>query len=238
MADENRNDNDEPMFEDKRRVDPETGEVRGKAGAGDSSADAVAEPGDSAGEATSAVTDEELEQLIADARAAEAAGEAPDAGPADEAPVADDAAEEQSADAARADATLADLQRVTAEYANYRRRTDQEKIAAKDANTADVLRSLLPVLDDLDRAEQHGDLPEDGALTVIANKLRETLERLGLVAYGEKGDAFDPNVHEAIAQLPNPEVESETVGDVVERGYRVGERVVRVAKVAVFVPAS
>ncbi|MGO2113032.1 MAG: nucleotide exchange factor GrpE, partial [Pseudoclavibacter sp.] len=82
------------------------------------------------------------------------------------------------------------------------------------------------------------DLPDEGAVAVIASKLRASVEKLGLVAYGEKGEPFDPTVHEAIAQLPNPEVDGETVADVVQRGYRVGERIVRVAKVAVFVAGS
>lgn len=215
-------DGEEPIFRDKRRIDPETGEVRAEA----ADAGAADAPGSDSADADvdgATVSDEELEQLIADARAAD--------GDVDE-PV------ERSEDAIRADATLEDLQRVTAEYANYRRRTEQEKIAAHEASTAEVLRSLLPVLDDFDRAEEHGDLPEDGALTVIVTKLRGSLDKLGLAAYGEKGESFDPQVHEAIAQLPNPEVTGETVADVIQRGYRVGERVVRVAKVAVFVPAS
>jgi molecular chaperone GrpE len=133
---------------------------------------------------------------------------------------------------------LHDLQRVQAEYANYRRRTDREKTEAYDATKAEVLRSLLPVLDDLDRAQKHGDLIEDTPVAVIANKLRTAVERLGLTAYGEAGEAFDPQRYEAIAQLPNPEVTSDTIADVVERGYTIGERVVRVAKAAVFVPAS
>ncbi|KAB1650457.1 nucleotide exchange factor GrpE [Pseudoclavibacter endophyticus] len=205
----------------------------------DTGADAAAAAESAAGsedaaDADSQVIDDELERLIADARAVEEAGTAsavddesrgePDTG--------------QSADAARADATLADLQRVTAEYANYRRRTEQEKIAAREATTGEVLRALLPVLDDLDRAEQHGDLPEEGAVAVIASKLRASVEKLGLVAYGDKGERFDPTVHEAIAQLPSPEAEADTIADVVERGYRVGDRIVRVAKVAVFVAAS
>ena len=75
-------------------------------------------------------------------------------------------------------------------------------------------------------------------MAVIANKLRTAVERLGLTAYGEAGEAFDPQRYEAIAQLPNPSVTTDTVADVVERGYTVGDRVVRVAKAAVFVPAS
>lgn len=234
MSTQNPNEHDEPNVTDKRRIDPVTGKVRGAAhGAGaDASAPASAGKAGSGGAGASDVhvTDEELERLIADATAAEAAATG------ESTPGASDPA--VSAAEAEAAAHLADLQRVTAEYANYRRRTEQERVAARDANTADVLRSLLPVLDDLDRAEQHGDLPADGAMTVVANKLRGALEKLGLTAYGEKGEPFDPTKHEAIAQLPNPAVDTETIADVVERGYLVGERIVRVPKVAVFVPAS
>lgn len=230
MSTQDPNERDEPNVTDKRRIDPVTGKVRGAAG--DAGADSPAPA--AAGDGSEAhVTDEELEQLIADATAEEAAASGGAAS-------RDDDATQPAATAAEAEAAahLADLQRVTAEYANYRRRTEQERVAARDANTADVLRSLLPVLDDLDRAEQHGDLPEDGAMRVVANKLRGTLEKLGLAAYGEKGEAFDPTQHEAIAQLPGAEGDADTIADVVERGYRIGERIVRVAKVAVFAPAS
>lgn len=256
MSPQSPNEHEEPIVSDKRRIDPVTGKVRGSASAGAASS-APAGPAAGADSAaadvdTSSTAEANVDEM--DAAGAPSATDAPagarasastaaDAAPAD---AIDDELEqllagaqaEQSADAKRAEEHLRDLQRISAEYANYRRRTEQEKLAARDANTAEVLRSLLPVLDDLDRAQQHGDLPEDGAMTVIANKLRGTLAKLGLEVYGEVGDAFDPTVHEAIAQLPNPEVSGETVADVVERGYRVGERIVRVAKVAVFTPAS
>ena len=133
---------------------------------------------------------------------------------------------------------LADLQRVSAEYANYRKRTEANREVERERVIGDTVKSLLPVLDDIDRADKHGDLVEGSALAGIAGKLRGVVERLGLVAYGAAGDLFDPNQHEAILQQPSPDVTVETVLDVVETGYLLGSTQVRVAKVVVAVPAS
>lgn len=131
---------------------------------------------------------------------------------------------------------LADLQRVTAEYANYRKRTEANRDLDRERAVADTVRLLLPVLDDLDRAEKHGDLVEGAPLTAIAAKMRGMSERLGLSAYGVAGEAFDPNIHEAIVQQPSADVTAETLLDVVERGYMLGSTQVRAAKVVVAVP--
>lgn len=133
---------------------------------------------------------------------------------------------------------LADLQRVTAEYANYRKRTEANREIERERIIGDTVKILLPVLDDIDRAEKHGDLAEGSALAAIAGKLRGATERLGLVAYGAAGDLFDPNLHEAILQQPSPDVTAETVLDVVETGYMIGTTQVRAAKVVVAVPAN
>lgn len=132
---------------------------------------------------------------------------------------------------------LADLKRVTAEYANYRRRTEANRQIERDRAVGDVVKLLLPVLDDLDRAEKHGDLGE-GTFATIASKLRASAERIGLVAYGLVGDPFDPADHEAIFQKQNPAVTTAIVADVVERGYRIGDVTLRVAKVVVDTPAD
>ncbi|MBC7442957.1 MAG: nucleotide exchange factor GrpE [Ramlibacter sp.] len=133
---------------------------------------------------------------------------------------------------------LADLKRVTAEYANYRRRTEANRELERERVTVDVVKGLIPVLDDLDRAEKHGDLGEDSAFSTIAAKLRASVERLGVKPFGVIGEPFDPTIHEAIFQLPTAGVETETVGDVVETGYFLGSSLLRVAKVVVQVPSD
>jgi molecular chaperone GrpE len=132
---------------------------------------------------------------------------------------------------------LGDLKRVQAEFANYRKRVERDREANRELNIAEVVKSLLPVLDDLALAEAHGDLA-DGPMAVIAQKLRAGLDRFGLTVVGEKGDVFDPHLHEALVQLPNPEVTVNTVADVIAPGYKLGERLLRPAKVAVSVPAE
>jgi molecular chaperone GrpE len=133
---------------------------------------------------------------------------------------------------------LADLKRVTAEYANYRRRTEQGREVERERVLGEVVKVLLPVLDDIDRAEKHGDLEGDAPFATIAAKLRGGVERLGLVPFGAVGDPFDPNLHEAIHQLPTASVESDTVGDVVETGYQLGSTLLRAARVVVQVPSD
>ncbi len=125
----------------------------------------------------------------------------------------------------------ADLQRVSAEYANYRRRVERDREATVAGAKAQVASDLLTVLDDVDRAENHGDLT--GPFKVVGDRLRESLQRAGLVSFGAEGDPFDPTQHEAVAQDTSPEVSVPTVTTVMRRGYRFGERVLRPAMVAV-----
>lgn len=130
----------------------------------------------------------------------------------------------------------ADMLRAQAELVNFRKRVERDREANRDVAIAEVIRALIPALDDLTRAEAHGDL-SDGPMVVIAQKIRGGFGKFGLTQIGEKGEAFDPHVHEALVQLPTPGATSETVADVVEPGYKLGERVLRAAKVAVAVPA-
>lgn len=127
-----------------------------------------------------------------------------------------------------------DLQRLSAEYANYRKRVDRDRGLAGEQATATVLASLLPILDDLDRAREHGDLT--GPLATMADALTATLSKFGLTAFGEKGDPFDPTRHEAVAHLTSPEVTESSCVDVMRRGYLLGERLLRPAMVAVADP--
>ena len=128
-----------------------------------------------------------------------------------------------------------DMLRAQAELVNFRRRVERDREANREAVVAEVIRSLLPALDDLARAEQHGDLAE-GPMTVIAQKIRGGLDKFGLTQIGAKGDVFDPSKHDALVQLPSADVTVNTVADVIEPGYTIGDRVIRAAKVAVHTP--
>ena len=130
-----------------------------------------------------------------------------------------------------------EMLRAKADLVNFRTRVERDRAANREGVIAEVIRSLLPAMDDLTRAEKHGDL-EGSPLEVVAQKLRAGFEKYGLRSVGEKGEAFDPNFHEAIVQLPNAEVTVNTVADVIEPGYALGDRLLRAAKVAVHVPAE
>ena len=132
---------------------------------------------------------------------------------------------------------LADLQRLQAEFVNYRARVERDRDVSRNAAIAEVLRSVLPALDDLSRAEAHGDL-EGSPFAAVVAKLRASGEKFGLKTFGAKGDKFDPELHEALVQTPTADVTENTVADVIESGYMVGDRLLRAAKVAVFIPAE
>ncbi|HYY12172.1 MAG TPA: nucleotide exchange factor GrpE [Kineosporiaceae bacterium] len=207
-----------PVVRDRRRLDPETGQVRNETGQvrDDAAPDGTTVAGDAP--ATDAAT--------GNGTAAPAA-----AGSAD-------------AEAARAlaEERLADLQRLQAEYVNYRRRVERDRDVARDTAVAGVLEALLPVLDDVHLARQHGDL-ESGPFAAIADKLEAVLGRLGLSRFGEPGEAFDPTVHEALmrteAELAEGTTQT-TVVQVLQPGYRqstgAGDKVLRAARVAVADP--
>jgi molecular chaperone GrpE len=175
------NDSYEPVtVTDKRRIDPETGEIR----------DTATAPAPS--------------------------GPAPEA-PA--APASEEVAELKST-----------LQRVKAEYDNYRKRALRDQQLVAERTKAAVVTQLLPVLDDLDRARSHGDL-ESGPLKSVADKLATAFEGLGLSGFGEEGEEFDPSLHEAVQH--EGEGTHPIVGTVMRRGYKVGDQVVRHALVGV-----
>jgi molecular chaperone GrpE len=127
-----------------------------------------------------------------------------------------------------------DLQRVTAEYANYRKRVDRDRGAAAEQTTGAVLSALLPVLDDIDRAREHGDLV--GPFATVAESLTAATGKFGLAGFGEKGDPFDPTRHEAVAHQTSADVTEPTCVEVMRRGYTLGERLLRPALVAVADP--
>jgi molecular chaperone GrpE len=156
------------------------------------------------------------------------------AGPSD-APEADRLARELDEVRSKEAALVDDLKRLQAEYVNYRRRVDRDRDVARDLAVAGVLEALLPVLDDIGRARDHGDL--DGAFRTVAENLESTVARLGLERYGEPGDAFDPAVHEALMHEHSDEVTEPTCTQILFPGYRVGERILRAARVSVAEPS-
>ena len=200
--------------------------------------------------AGSGAGDEEEVRPDEEGSEAQASGPVPQDGDAqdegDELTVDDILGSTQNADAAAEDAVLADLEsallndlkRLQAEYANYRRRTEEQREVEIERAQGAVAKGLLPVLDDLDRADKHGDLEEGSPFAAIAEKLRGVAERMGLSTYGAAGEAFDPQHHEAIFQVPTPGATEATILEVVEIGYRLGSVELRPAKVVVAVPAD
>jgi len=126
----------------------------------------------------------------------------------------------------------ADLQRLQAEYQNYRKRVDRDRAHARAAGEVNVLRSLLTVLDDLGRAEQHGELT--GGFKAVADALQQAVKAHRLESFGAPGEAFDPRLHEALFHAgESADIEVTTIASVVRTGYRVGDEVIRHAQVGV-----
>lgn len=153
------------------------------------------------------------------------------------APAAATAAAEADGNAQLLAERTADLQRLQAEYANYRRRAERDRQAAGEQAVGRTLAEFLPVIDDLDRAAAHGDL-ESGPLKAIADKLQGVFGKLGLEAFGEQGDRFDPALHEAVAHAESDDVTAPTCTTVMRKGYRFKDRLLRPAMVAVTDPAT
>jgi molecular chaperone GrpE len=228
-----------PVIHDNRRIDPVTGQVRGKhaaskpagtsragrpagrpdpAGAGEAPHDEASNDEDDLDMADT--TDEVLEGILEEPASAAA----------------------QHADAKLADAEVrlaertADLQRLQAEYANYRKRVDRDRVVVREQAVASVLTGLLPVLDAIGQARDHGEL--SGGFKSVADSLNSALGKLGLVTYGEAGDPFDPKIHEALTHTYSPDVTEDTCVEILQPGYQVGERILRPARVAVAAPAT
>lgn len=176
-----------------------------------------------------------LDGLAGEARAAQAAADASaaDAGASDAASGGTAEGADPELERVRGELAerTADLQRVSAEFTNFRRRTERERESTVASAKASVAGELLTVLDDVERAASHGDLT--GPFKVVADRLTETLQRAGLTPFGAEGDTFDPSVHEAVAHDTSPDVSGPTVTTVMRRGYRFGDRVLRPAMVAV-----
>jgi molecular chaperone GrpE len=154
------------------------------------------------------------------------------------------AADEPSADALAseemdrlqklADERTADLQRLQAEYVNYRRRVDRDRAVSAQAGIAKAATELLPVLDDIARADQHGELT--GGFKAVADSLTRAMERMGITSFGEVGEPFDPTHHEALMFTQSSDVDEPTATAILQPGYRLGERILRPARVAVTAP--
>jgi molecular chaperone GrpE len=179
-----------PRVTDKRRVDPESGELR--------------QPVTPAG-AADPLLEEAVEAALVDIEVTEVEGKLAE--------------------------LTSDLQRVHAEYANYRKRVERDRELIRQTAVGGVLAELLSVLDDVERARQHDEL--DGAFKSVGESLEATVARLGLERFGAAGEAFDPNVHEALTHEASDEVSEPTVVAVYQPGYRYADRVLRPARVAV-----
>jgi molecular chaperone GrpE len=156
------------------------------------------------------------------------------AGQGTAAPAAPPAGDRELAD--RLAERTADLQRVSAEYANYRKRVDRDRLVVREQALANVLIALLPVLDDIGRARDHGELA--GGFKSVAESLESVVTKLGLVSFGTEGEPFDPKVHEALMHSYSADVTEPTCVQILQPGYKVGERIVRPARVAVAEPAD
>lgn len=128
------------------------------------------------------------------------------------------------------------LQRERAEFINYRNRAKKEQDRFRQHGIIDVLTALLPALDDIDRIREHSEM--DDSFKAVAAKIDKAFEKFGVEKFGEKGEDFDPTKHDAILHKPDPNAEKETVDTVVEAGYRIGDRVIRAARVVVASPQA
>jgi molecular chaperone GrpE len=241
-----------PIIRDRRRIDPVTGQPRQPSqpagpdtGQSSAAGQAAAGPGQTGQTRPGKhAASKPGSPRTGTAEVGQAAGPAaPESGAAD--PVGAD--ERQAANGATASdisgdlarkltERTADLQRVQAEYANYRKRVDRDRAAVRELALASVLVELLPVLDDIGRARDHDELT--GGFKAVADSLESAVGKLGLTTFGKAGEAFDPNVHEALMHAYSAEVTEPTCVQVLQPGYKVGERILRPARVAVAEPTD
>jgi len=225
-----------PVIRDNRRIDPVTGQARrGKHAAsqpaGTMGAGRPGGPGARHGSAPA----EEVTPPAGEAApaAATAAGGGAQSGSAQSALA-------ESAQVSKLQTQLAertaDLQRLQAEYANYRKRVDRDRVTVREHAVAGTLSELLPVLDAIGQAREHGEL--SGGFKSVADSLQAVTGKLGLVSYGQRGDPFDPKIHEALTHTYSDDVTEDTCVEIFQPGYKVGERILRPARVAVAAPAN
>ena len=221
-----------PVIHDRRRIDPVTGQVRrgkhaaskpaGTTGAGRPGGPGGTDEPMTDGPQMADMPTETVQQPPAEQQETENAvktGAATDAGLR-----------------AQLDERTSDLQRLQAEYSNYRKRVDRDRTSVKEQAVAATLTGLLPVLDAIDQAREHGEL--SGGFKSVADQLQAAVSRLGLITYGEKGDPFDPKIHEALISSYSADVTDDTCVEILQPGYKVGDRILRAARVAVAEPAT
>ena len=227
-----------PVIRDRRRIDPATGQVRDAARQGDQGQagppqrgpaqprpgrHAVSKPGGGSGGVPGAGPSAPGRQ---ETPGGQGSAPAPDPG------LAAEVAQMTTQLAER----TADLQRLQAEYANYRKRVERDRLAVREQALANVLTELLPVLDDIGRAREHGELT--GGFKSVAESLESSTVKLGLASYGEDGDPFDPKLHDALMHSYSPDVTETTCVRILQPGYKVGDRILRPARVAVAEPGE
>jgi len=225
-----------PVIRDRRRIDPATGQVRDAARpAGQGQAGPPPEPGQprpgrhtysKPGGAPGGVPGSGPSAPGGQEAAGSSQGSAPASG-------ADQGGDTDRAAARLAERT-ADLQRLQAEYANYRKRVERDRMAVREQALANVLTELLPILDDIGRAREHEELT--GGFKSVADSLEAATVKLGLTSYGEDGEPFDPKLHEALMHSYSPDVAEPTCVRILQPGYKVGDRILRPARVAVAEP--
>ena len=242
-----------PIIRDRRRIDPVTGQVRNTGESGPQRGPAPAggqpKPGKHSVSAPGgADAGQGAGSDAAPGKSAAGTGATPDGGSASGSTTAggDTAAGGTGASGAADPATAqavtmlaertADLQRLQAEYANYRKRVERDRLAVREQALANVLQGLLPVLDDIGRAREHGELT--GGFKSVAESLEGIVVKLGLTAFGESGEPFDPTLHEALMHSYSADVTEPTAVQILQPGYKVGERIIRPARVAVAEPGE
>ena len=222
-----------PVIRDRRRIDPVTGQPRRAfasadgPGAGEAPRQGQARPG------------RHSASKPGGPRADEAAGQKAGNGQAGQSGDGKKAGEGGQADkdvAVKLAERTADLQRMQAEYANYRKRVDRDRTAVRELAVASVLTELLPVLDNIGRAREHEELK--GGFKAVADALEAAAGKLGLTTFGAAGEPFDPNIHEALMHSYSADVTEPTCVQVLQPGYKVGERILRPARVAVAEPTD
>jgi molecular chaperone GrpE len=148
--------------------------------------------------------------------------------------VSADGADELAAAKREASERTADLQRLQAEYQNYRKRVERDRLTVREIAVSNILESLIPVLDDIGRAREHGEVT--GGFKSVSDNLETVVAKLGLQQFGKEGEPFDPTMHEALMHSYSSDVTEDTCVQVLQPGYRIGERIIRPAMVAVAEP--